>query len=154
MYSDHKMPAPSKVSRLRQRLHDAAGRYLSLVQGLVAERGPLLQGSYLRHGTRCGKPNCKCMQGELHNTAVLAVSEDGKRRSIYVRPPDRPEVERRTDRYRGFRRGRTELVKLHSEIVKIADELLAALLEPYVPQRDKKRAKGRSKGRQKAPRKR
>jgi hypothetical protein len=80
---------------------------------------------------------------------VLLVSEEGKRKSVYVRPPDRLEVERRTDRYRNFRRGRIELVKLHAEIVKIADELLVALLEPYVPQR----LKGRAKGRQQAPRK-
>jgi hypothetical protein len=147
------MSRPSKVSRLRQRLNDAADRYLSLVEGLVGERGPLLQGSFLRHGTRCGKPNCKCTQGELHNTAVLSVSEDGKRRSIYVRPPDRLEVERRTDRYRRFRRGRSELVKLHAEIVKIADELLASLLQPYVPKRNNKHGKGQPKRRTKAPRK-
>ena len=53
---------------------------------VVTERGPLLRGAYQLRGTRCGKQNCKCTQGELHPTAVLVISEDGKRRSYYVRP--------------------------------------------------------------------
>jgi len=145
MYSDHKLPTSKHISQLRQRLHDAANRYTALVQDTVAEPGPLLKGSYLTSGTRCGNPNCKCAQGELHDTGVLAVSEEGGRKSVYVRKPERPEVKRRTDRYRRFRQRRAELVKLHAEIVAVADEILESLAEPYIPTRGSKRSASKSR---------
>jgi hypothetical protein len=143
VYNDHKVATKKEVSRRRQLLHDAANRYAALVGDLIAEPGPLIQGSYLTHGTRCGKPNCKCNEGHLHNTAVLSVSDKGRRTSIYVRPPDRPEVQNRTERYRLFRLRRADLVKLHAEIIKTVDELLATLVEPYLPSRDRKRSQSK-----------
>lgn len=99
----------------------------------MAERGPVVKGTFQLHGTRCGKPNCKCAQGALHRTAVLAFTDEGKRRNIYVRPPDRPKVQRSTERYRRFRKRRAEMTKLHGEILRLADELLKELLVPYEP---------------------
>jgi len=74
-------------------------------------------------------------RGELHPTAVLVVSEDGHRRSYYVRPSERAEVQRRVERYRRFRGERAELTRLTVEVLGAADELLAALLEPHRPER-------------------
>lgn len=125
-----------KASRSRRRLLDAARSLLSRAQELVAERGPLLRGAFQLRGTRCGKDNCKCAQGELHPTAVLVVSEDGSRHSFYVRPAERAEVQQRVERYQRFRGGRAELNKLNAEVLGAADDLLAALVEPRHPQRE------------------
>lgn len=125
-----------KASRSRRRLLDTAHSLLSRAEELVTERGPLLRGAFQLRGTRCGKDNCKCSQGELHATAVLVVSEDGNRRSYYVRPEERSEVQRRVERYQRFRGGRADLNKLNAEVLGAADELLAALVEPHHPQRE------------------
>jgi hypothetical protein len=124
------------ASSSRRRLLDAARQVLAAAGDLVTERGPLLHGAFQLRGTRCGKENCKCNQGELHTTAVLIVSEDGKRRSYYVRPPDRPEIQRRVERYLRRREQRGELGKLGSECLAAADELIEALAEPHRPDRD------------------
>ena len=120
-----------------------------MVQDMVAERGPVVRGSFHVHGTTCGKDNCKCARGELHTTAVLAVSEQGRQRNIYVRPPDRLDLKKRAESYRRYRKRRAGLSKVHSEIRALADELLAALLIPYEPERTD-RSSGRG-GRRRTP---
>jgi hypothetical protein len=124
-----------KASSSRRRMLTTARLLLQRTEQLIAERGPLLRGAFQLRGTRCGKDSCKCARGELHPTAVLVVSEEGRRRSYYVRPSERAEVQQRVDRYRGFRRKRTELGRLTVEVLGAADELLVALLEPHRPAR-------------------
>ena len=125
-----------KASQSRRRLLEATRALLARAQELVAERGPLLRGAFQLRGTRCGKKNCKCTRGELHPTAVLVVSEEGIRRSYYVRPAERAEVQRRLERYQRCRAQRAELNRLNVEVLGAADDLLEALLEPHRPQRD------------------
>ena len=124
-----------KASRVRRRLRETAQELVARVEKLIGERGPLLRGAYQLRGTRCGKDTCKCARGELHPTAVLIVSEDGRRRSYYVRPSERAEVQRRVERYRGVRAARAEVSRLTVEVLGAADELLEALLEPHRPER-------------------
>jgi len=85
----------------------------------------------------------------LHPTAVLEVNEEGKRRNIYIRIPERPDIKRRSDCYRGFRKKRTELARLGAEILSLVDELLDTLATSYSPQQtrqdDRKRSKTRTK---------
>ena len=125
-----------KASRSRRQLLDATRRLLSRTEDLVAERGPLLRGAFQLRGTRCGKENCKCAHGEQHTTAVLVISVDGKRRSYYLRASERPEVQRRVERYQRFRTKRAELNKLNAEVLGAADGLIEALAEPHRPKRD------------------
>lgn len=44
------------------------------------------------HGTRCGKPSCRCMQGQLHPTHYLRWREGSVQRRRYVRARDVPAV--------------------------------------------------------------
>jgi hypothetical protein len=125
----------AKASRSRRRMLDTARTLLARTEQLIAERGPLLKGAFQLRGTRCGKDTCKCARGELHPTAVLVVSEEGHRRSYYVRPSERAEVQRRVERYQRLRGERAELNRLTVEVLGAADELLAALLEPHRPER-------------------
>jgi hypothetical protein len=144
------MPQPEKASRLRRRLRDVERRLTSLISSLVDERGPLVRGVLQLRGTRCGKPNCKCIEGELHSTAVLVVSKEGKRRDIYVPIADRPDLQRRSQRYRRFRQSRAELARLGTELLRLVDELLETLIDPYSPQR-RKQARKRIRKRPKRP---
>ncbi len=133
-----KMTDREKASQARRQLLDAARAVISRTKELVTERGPLLRAAFQLRGTRCGKKNCKCTEGALHTTAVLVVSEEGKRRSYYVRGPDRPDVKRRVEKYQRFRTGRIELNRLMADVLSAADDLLDALAEPHVPRRNAK----------------
>jgi hypothetical protein len=124
-----------QASDSRRRLRETAAALLARVEQLIAERGPLLRAAFQLRGTRCGKATCKCARGELHPTAVLVVSQEGKRRSFYVRPTERAEVQRRVERYQRVRARRAELKQLTDAVLVLADALLAALLEPHRPER-------------------
>lgn len=70
--------ARSKAQRLTLRRR-------KLVQQLCG-LGPVLRASLIQRFTQCGKPGCKCMQGEKHGPSYyLTVSyAQGRTRQIYV----------------------------------------------------------------------
>jgi hypothetical protein len=126
-------PPPSKQdsSALRQsllRTHEQRGQQLQL---LLAERGPLVRGSFVRQGGKCGKPSCRCARGELHERAVLYSSEDGVHSGTYVPQEQRAQVEERNARYHRARKARSSLAKLDQQALLFADQLVESLTEPY-----------------------
>jgi hypothetical protein len=79
-----------------------------MVSSRSAVRVPkTLRGTVVTHRRRCGKPNCRCADGELlHERVVLSYSEASKTRFLTL-PEDLVEpVRRATGRYR---RARTRL---------------------------------------------
>lgn len=46
------------------------------------EELPLLRGALFTLRRRCGKPNCRCATGELHETPALAYPEGGRTRTL------------------------------------------------------------------------
>jgi len=147
------MTKKTSAAKARQRINEALRRYEELVEGLLAERGPLLQGAFQLRGTRCGKDNCKCTRGELHTTAVLVTSEDGVRRSYYLRPSERVETQRRVERHQRFRQACSELNKTHKQIMLVAAALHENMKEPHKPQRDTEKPRTRRTKRGKRKRK-
>ena len=141
--------APKDPSRLRQALRQSEDERRAHVETLLAERGPLMRGTYRIQGGRCGRPGCKCERGELHEKAMLYRRVEGTFRCSYVPLSDRERVETRTRRYRRARKARAALNKLGKKSVDLADALQEALTEPYPPadRPSKKRAARRSRGR-------
>src|SRR3989337_4146958 len=68
-----------KKSRLRQSLLHLAGEIKGLVEPFFSDR-PVIKGTVYELRRRCGKPGCKCAQGELHARMVVSASERGKTR--------------------------------------------------------------------------
>ena len=50
---------------------------------LLSRRG-FLRGSLLARQMKCGKANCRCAQGEGHESLFLVISEYGRTRQLYV----------------------------------------------------------------------
>ena len=123
--------APKDPSRLRQALRQSEDERRAHVEALLAERGPLVRGTYRLQGGRCGRPGCKCERGELHEKAMLYRRQDGTFRCTYVPLSDRERVQARTRRYRRVRKARAALNKLGQKSVALADALQEALTEPY-----------------------
>jgi hypothetical protein len=63
-------PAPERHARSR------------LTQ-LIAEQ-PFLRGSLVERSRPCGKPTCRCQQGQLHRSLYLACRHQGRRALLYI----------------------------------------------------------------------
>jgi hypothetical protein len=60
----------------------------------------LIRGSVVVHRRRCGKPNCRCAAGDLHEATVLSYSERGRTRFVMLPPVEVAAVAAAVDRYR------------------------------------------------------
>lgn len=101
---------------------------------LLLALGALVEGSFVRLGRKCGKANCRCAAGELHEGHFLSRSQDGRSSLTYVRRADEGEVETKAGSYRQLRQARAELMKLAARTAEFIDELQQALAEPYPPE--------------------
>lgn len=123
----------SKSSRVRQRLAEAAQRHLEQVELLLANKGPLIRGSFGSRRRLCGKPGCHCVRGELHESKYLAASQDGRIRQVHVPESDVLEVSQGVARYRRFLQSEAKLVELSALQLRLVSELGEAQLVPYPP---------------------
>lgn len=63
--------------------------------------GPrVLRGSLITLKRKCGKPQCRCVQGEPHQTPALSYSQRGVTRMVTLRPEDIHLVKAALERYR------------------------------------------------------
>jgi len=64
--------------------------------------GPrLVRGSVVTHRRRCGKPNCRCADGNAwHEATVLSYSEGGRTRFVMLPAAEVAAVRAAVDRYR------------------------------------------------------
>jgi len=63
----------------------------------------LVRGSVAVQRRRCGKPNCRCAKGELHEAAVLSYWDGESNRTLMLAPEDLAAVRRAVERYRRAR---------------------------------------------------
>jgi hypothetical protein len=50
---------------------------------VLSQRG-VIRGTLLVRKRKCGKPNCKCAEGEGHESLFLVISENGRTRQFFV----------------------------------------------------------------------
>jgi hypothetical protein len=50
---------------------------------LITEQ-PFLRGSLVERARSCGKPTCRCQQGQLHRSLYLAVRHRDRRALLYI----------------------------------------------------------------------
>lgn len=118
-------------SRLRLGLIELAQQYQDQVQRVLAERGPLVRGSLGVRARLCGKPGCRCVRGERHESTYLAATDGGRVRQVHVPVSEEDMVRKGVMRYRRFRQMRERLVELAKLQLRLVDELGSALLKPY-----------------------
>jgi len=60
-----------------------------------------IRGSVVVQRRRCGKPSCRCADGEhLHESTVLSYSAGGRNRTVMLAPEDVERVRAAVERYR------------------------------------------------------
>ena len=60
----------------------------------------MIRGSVIVHRRRCGRPNCRCAAGDLHEATVLSYSERGRTRFVMLPQAEVAAVADAVDRYR------------------------------------------------------
>jgi len=110
------------ASQLRKHLQQRQGEVGDLLRALK-QRRPLIRGNAYILRRKCGKHGCRCQDGHLHESWVLSVPEEGRKRMRAIPKGKRQQWQSMSERYRRFRRARARLVKLFAEIIRLIDEL-------------------------------
>ena len=113
-----------KFSQLRQTLLQLASEIEDLVKPLFSDR-PVIKGTVYELKRKCGKPGCKCAQGELHTRMVVSASEKGKTKLQVIPHESLGEIQAKVRRYQELRRVRARLGEIYRKMLKVMDEMEA-----------------------------
>ena len=110
------------LASLRQQLWRA---YAALAHTLrrLQRSDPMVQGSFYLLRRKCGKPNCRCANGQLHATYVLTRSEQGKDRLYTVPQEQRAQVRKWAAEYRRYQRARAILARRQAGLLALVDQM-------------------------------
>ena len=111
-----------KFSHLRQSLRRLSDEARKLIEPSFSDK-PVIKGSVYELKRKCGKPGCKCAQGELHSRMVLSASEKGKTRLRVIPHGFLVQVQIKVRRYQELRRARSRLVEVHRKMIRVMDEM-------------------------------
>lgn len=68
---------------------------------ITARSQPLmLRGTLSTFRRRCGKPTCRCAEGEPHESPALVFTEDGRTKTVTLRESEVAEVVAAVEAYR------------------------------------------------------
>lgn len=108
----NRQPLSAARQRLRQ-LQEAMEQDLQV----FLKSGALLKGRLYEARTRCGKPGCRCLDGELHTATVLSYRGGGKQYNRCPAERDMRLLGQMTDHYQAFRQARARWVKASHELL-------------------------------------
>jgi hypothetical protein len=114
-----------RLSSLRSQLALAQQELSRLLERCFG-REPLLPGSLYTLRRKCGKPNCRCTRGELHESTVLSYRGQGPARNISPAPQQIDALRKMTDEYRRVRQARAQIVRWHRKLLALLDALESA----------------------------
>jgi hypothetical protein len=123
------------TSRRRQQLWQAYGA-LARTLRLLQRQQPMVPGTLYLLRRKCGKPNCRCAQGQLHGSWVLTRSESGQSRLYAVGRDQRGRLRLLTLEYGRWQRAWARLVKGSAAILALVDALAQDRLQPWPPAQD------------------
>jgi hypothetical protein len=139
------------LSSLRSQLKQAQQQLPGLLEECFG-REPLLPGSLYTLRRKCGKPNCRCARGELHESTVLSYRGQGRPQNISP-PPEQIESWRQmTDDYRRVRQARAKLVRWQRQLLALVDALESARVQEGEAEFQKQRSPTLQSSRSRSPR--
>ena len=120
------------TSRRRQQLWQAYGALARCLR-ILQRQQPMVSGSLYLLRRKCGKPNCRCAQGQLHACWVLTRSQSGQSRLYSVPKDQRGRLRALTQEYRRWQRARARLVQQSAALLIRIDQLAEHRLQPWPP---------------------
>ena len=118
------------LSRRRQELWRIYAALARTVRTLHRSQS-MVPGSLYLLRRKCGKPNCRCVQGHLHESWVLTRSEAGQNRLYGVPKDQRGRLRLLTLEYRRWQLARARLVKQSAAILSLVDQLAEGRRQPW-----------------------
>ena len=101
----------------RAKMSSAERRARSQLAQLLSQRG-VIRGTLLVRKRKCGKPNCRCAQGEGHESLFLVISENGRTRQLYVPKDWEPRVRLWVEDYHRARELMEEVSRIYWDKVR------------------------------------
>jgi hypothetical protein len=117
-----------QLSSLHSQLLAAQQRLPQLLEEYLG-REPLLPGSLYTLRRKCGKANCRCSRGELHESIVLSYRGQGRPRNISPPTEQLESLRSMTHDYRRCRQARARLVRWQRQLLSLVDALEAARVQ-------------------------
>jgi hypothetical protein len=90
---------------------------------ILSHRQPMMKGSVYQMQRKCGKPNCRCAEGQPHSSMVLSWSEGGRTRLQSVPEKKLDKFRQQTEQYQQFRKARARLVQLHKSMLEVVNHI-------------------------------
>jgi hypothetical protein len=88
---------------------------------LLGRRGNIMKGSLAMRATRCGRPGCKCAQGQKHGPYLyVSVFRGGRTRSVYVPQHLQGQVRQWVENARQLQDDVAEITWLNAELLRRA----------------------------------
>lgn len=115
-YSKH------RHSQLKQELRRLSEEIVEITASYLPDK-PLIKGTVYELKRKCGKPRCKCTQGQLHHQMVVSSSEKGKTKIRTIPVGFLTEVKEKVRRYQKLRRARARLIEVQKKMFQIMDEI-------------------------------
>jgi hypothetical protein len=115
--------ARASRSHLVAQLHRLEQRTAALVAEVLGDE-EFVVGTVSEVRGRCGKPGCRCAQGEGHPQMRLLYAEDGRRRCKTIRQADWERLRRAGARYRHLRATLRTLAVLHTRELRLLHALV------------------------------
>lgn len=119
-----------KASKQRKEVLNLVEEFTCSVREFLAPRS-MIKGSIYINKRKCGNPNCKCAQGELHSSKALSLSHHGKTKLIHLtkyHPAEIPNIEKQVKNYQNFRKARIKIIKCFEQFPKKLNRLERSLL--------------------------
>jgi hypothetical protein len=117
-----------ELSSLRSQLLKVQQQLPQLFEDCLG-REPLLPGSVYTLRRKCGKPNCRCVRGQLHESTVLSYRGQGRPRTVSPPHEQIESLRTMTHHYRRCRQARAKLVRWQQQLLKLVDALEAARVQ-------------------------
>jgi hypothetical protein len=61
-----------------------AKRRLAVLKKQIGRIGPVMRGSVVTLGSKCGNPRCRCARGKKHQQYYFSVTKEGKTKLIFL----------------------------------------------------------------------
>lgn len=85
----------------------------------LAQVGPFVQASFCTRKVICGKPGCRCAEGEPHQACVLTRKVRGKTKATHVPRDLREEVRAWAEEHKRVKALMSQISELSEQIVRI-----------------------------------
>lgn len=115
---------------------------------IILSKNSLIKGTIYNQKKKCGNPNCKCVNGELHITKLLSFSDKGKTKLIPLTEYSYDEllkIKQKVKSYQQFRKSRAEIVKRFKLLIRYINELETNLKTEILIKKGEKDGEKRTK---------